>query len=354
MKKSKLWIRALATTFLAIPAIYILVLNPFENTTDFAMSDFYIRTANRTRPTTVCKDVVILAVDNLSRKEIALSAKKADSLGARTIALDIFMNWKTDDDNDVINSLSSCKNLILPSSLTDEMTSPVFQEIANVQYGYTNLECDWVGAKIRTFSTEKTNARSFAAVACGSNDIIDAIIRYDCKDFEIIYPEELCTDAVNGKIVLIGNINDFSDCHPTPIGVLPGVMIHAFIARTIIDNNIPRPISRSMICLIAVFIVYLFAFIHSFNNSIDGDYANFLSRIIQFLLLYFLYMSGAILFNRYNIYFDLSFIIILVAAMLWVYDIIFGGFSVPKAFRKIHLWKVTRSQSKTQNNNKNN
>ncbi len=350
MKKYKLWIKALATTLLAIPAVYFLILNPFENTADFAMSDFYIRTANRTRPTTLCKDIAILAVDNLSRKEIANLAEITDSYGAKAVALDVFMNWETDDDYNVINALTSCQNLILPSSLTDEMTSPVFKEIENAKYGYTNLECNWEGAKIRTFSTEISCVKSFAAAACNAKENVNGIIRYDCKDFEILHAEDLYPEAVRGKIVFIGNINDFSDCHPTPIGVLPGVIIHAFIARTIIDSNTPTPISRLLDYLIAIIIVYLFALLHSFNNALDGDFANFLSRCIQFFLLYVLYISGAILFVNHNIYSDLSLIILLVAAMLWVYDMLFGFISTPKALRKIHRRRINRIHSRTSKN----
>ena len=346
MKNSIFWIKALATTILAIPAVYLLILNPFEKTSDFAMSDFYIRTANRTRPTTLCKDIVILSVDNLSRKEIATIAQLADSNGAKSVALDVFMKWKTEDDYYVINALSSCHNLILPSSLTDEMSSPVFNEITNAQYGYTNLECNWEGAKIRTFSSKTSSLQSFAAAACDSKGDTNGIIRYDCKDFEILYPEDICAESVQGKIVFIGNLNDFSDCHPTPIGVLPGVLIHAFIARTILDSNSPKPISKTIDYLIAIIIVFSFALLHSFNNAIDGDFANFLSRCIQFFLLYVLYMSGAILFINHNIYSDLSLIIILVAAMLWAYDMLFGIISTPKALKKIHKRRTNKTHSR--------
>ena len=76
MKKHTLWIKALATTLLAVPAVYILILNPFENMADFSMAVFYIRTANRTRLTTLCKDNVILSLIISPGKELLLLQKK--------------------------------------------------------------------------------------------------------------------------------------------------------------------------------------------------------------------------------------------------------------------------------------
>ena len=324
MKNWKNWIIALIITTLAVPVMHLLVINPFENKADFSMSDFYIRTANRTKATTISNDIVILAVDNLSRLEIAQVAEKADFFGAKSVALDVFMNWETENDNEVIISLSSCDNLILPSSLTDRVNSPVYEKIQNAKYGYTNLECKWEGAKIRTFSTETSNIISFAAAACNNKNPTKGIIRYDCRDFDVINPENINPQTVQGKIVFIGNLNDFSDCHPTPIGVFPGVMIHAFIARTIIESNSPRPLPKVLDIILSLIIVFLIAFIHSFFNKIDGDLANFVLRILQLILLFIFYFTGSLLFIKYNIYANLSLLTLLIAAMLLVFDFAFG------------------------------
>lgn len=349
MKNWKNWIIALFITTLAVPAMYLLVLNPFENKADFSMSDFYIRTANRTKATTISNDIVILAVDNLSRLEIAQVAEKADFFGAKSVAIDVFMNWETENDNEVIKSLSSCDNLILPSSLTDSVFSPVYEKIQNAKYGYTNLECKWEGAKIRTFSTETSNITSFAAAACNNKNPTKGIIRYDCKDFDIISPENINPQTVQGKIVFIGNLNDFSDCHPTPIGVFPGVMIHAFIARTIIESNSPKPLPKVWDILLSLIIVFLIAFIHSIFNKIDSDLANFVSRILQPILLFFFYFTGSVLFIKYNIYANLSLLTLLIAAMLFVFDIAFGIMSLPKLCNVINKRRIKRLSRKRKN-----
>lgn len=329
----KKWIKALIISCLAVPTMQLFILNPFEQAADFSMSDFYIRTANKMRLSTISNQVVIIPVDNLSRLEIAQIAEKADYFGAKTIALDVFMNWHTDVDKETVDALSACDNLILPSSLTENFISPVFNEIKNAQYGYTNLECNWDGAKIRSFSSKKEESISFAAAACGIYDSKQGIIRYDCKEFEIIYPEELSNTNVQGKILFIGNLNDFSDCHPTPVGVLPGVMIHAYIARTIIENCAPKTMSKVLGYILTFMIVVLLFMMHAHNNTINGDFANFIMRIVQFVTTIFLYLVGAILFVKFNIYADVSLVILLISAMLLVFDIFYGCFSIANILR---------------------
>ena len=312
--------KALVVTCLALPVMQLLVLNPFEQVADFSISDFYIRTANRIRPTTLFNDVVVISVDNLSRLEIANIAERADFLGAKVVALDVFMNWSTDYDKEVVSALSMCDNLILPSSLTESYVSPVFSEIEGAKYGYVNLECSWDGAKIRRFDTRTGDSRSFAAAACDCNDIKSGIIRYDSKDFEIISPEELCAELVRNKIVFLGNLNDFSDCHPTPIGVLPGVMIHAFIARTIIDNNSPHVRSNVVGLLFSMFFtVFITTLLLLFFNGVPFQ-NNLATFLVQIVFSFVLYLVGAILFCSFDYYADISIIILMIATIPLVYE----------------------------------
>jgi len=325
----KNWIKALIITCLAVPTMQVLVLNPFEQAADFSMSDFFIRTSNKVHPSIVLNQVAIVSVDDLSRLEIAQVVEKVDYCGAKVVALDVFMNWNTDDDNEVVRSLSSCENLILPSSLTDNVLSPVFQKVNGAVYGYTNLECNWPGAQIRTFSAGDNDMLSFAAAACDyKNPDLSGIIRYDCRDIEIIYPQEVSFETVQGKIVFVGNINDFSDCHPTPVGVLPGVMIHAYIARTLLENCTPKPLSKPICIILSFVLIYLLTLMHSYNNDIDSDFANFIMRLVQLLVSIALYFVGAILFIRFNCYADISLVLLYIAAMLLVFDVIYGFISI--------------------------
>lgn len=313
--------RAFLLTCPAVLLAWVIFLNPFEHEADFAMSDFYTRTANRMIQPKLHPEIVILAVDGLSRDEIADVTAKADFLGANIIGLDVFMNTAMPYDEDVLDALGSCGNLVLPSSLTGADKGSIFTSLPNARYGYVNLDSVREGGVVRSYTLSRNGVKSFASVIAEEDYPQSGLIRYEGIEFEILYPDDLRDNAVQGKTVLVGNLNDFSDCHQTPIGVLPGVLVHAYTARTIMDGCTPRPMATWLIILITLLTGTLILWQHTL---IGGDLANLCSRIVQVLLLYVLYILGAALYTKWGWYADFSAPILLAAAVLLLYDVIHG------------------------------
>ena len=314
---------ALAITAIAVPLMWLLVLNPFEHKADFALSDFYIRTAVRMRPARLDPHIVVVSVDGLSRLEIAETAEKADLLGAASIGLDVFMNGSTPDDEEVLASLSSCEHLVLPASLTEAFPNSLFHALPDAVSGYVNLETSVDGGVVRTYGGAYSGVQSFASLVCGQEGS-GGIIRFDGVDFEVLTPDELNADNMEGKVVFLGNLNDFSDCHSTPVGTLSGVIIHAYIARTILDGCTPKPLPSALLFALSFLIVFLFVWLHATVSSGIKDLSNFTIRIGQLVLLLILYIAGAGLFARHGIYADFSLTLLLVASAMLVYDLIYG------------------------------
>lgn len=321
----------------AIPAFFLawlILLNPFEHEADFALSDFYIRTADRALPSSLHPDIVIVGVDGLNRMEIAHVTSLIDALGAKVVALDVFMNDTSPYDADVLASLEICDHLVLPISLTGADTSSIFSSLTNARYGYVNLDSAREGGTVRSFTLLRDGMQSFASILAGKNEPVTGLIRFDGVEFDILSPDEINGDAVRGKTVLVGNINDFSDGHTTPVGILPGVLIHAYTARTIMDGCTPRPWSTWIIFLIAFLTGTLILWQHALVSLKDGDIGNLCSRIVQIGLLFLFYLIGSSLFVRQGVYADFSLPIILSAAVLLLYDIVHGILSLKNLWKK--------------------
>lgn len=327
-------------SIVAILFMFFFVVDPFEHVADFEMSDFYLRTSARMRPTVLSKDIVILSVDHLSRPGIAKAVERADFLGASAVALDVFFNGDTEYDNDIAEALSSCEHLVLPSSLTESFYSPVFDKLKDTPRGFTNLECKKDGGIIRSFRVEQAGNFSLPAIASGKTCSRDGIIRYDGVEFDILLPEQMTEKDVAGKIVFVGNVNDFSDCHSTPMGTMSGVVIQAYICQTLISGNAPKEWPGWLMFIIAYIIevIVLLCYIRisdidEENPDVGGDLADMAIRFGQILLLVLLYMSGVAIFVYFGNYADFSLSLLMVAAALFVFDMVKGC----KAIKQLYL-----------------
>lgn len=327
-------VRALLGTIPAFLLAWLLLLNPFEHEADFALSDFYIRTANRTSPSLLHPNIVVVGVDGLNRMEIAHVTSLIDALGARVVALDVFMNDSSPYDTEVLASLEVCDHLVLPISLTGADSASIFPSLTNARYGYVNLDSAREGGTVRSFTLLRDGMHSFASILAGKNEPVTGLIRFDGVEFDILSPDEINGDAVRGKTVLVGNINDFSDGHMTPVGILPGVLVHAYTARTIMDGCTPRTWSTWIIILIAFLTGTLILWQHTLVSLKDGDLGNLCSRVVQICLLLLLYLVGSSLFIRQGVYADFSLPIVLAAAVLLLYDIVHGVLSLKKIWKK--------------------
>ena len=331
MTAKKSFLIALAITCLAFPVSLLLVLNPFERSADFALSDFYTRAAMRKADPTISKEVVIVGVDGLSRKETADVVAYVDYFKPKVVALDVFMEYPSESDSSVVSVLNECSTLMLPEDLNNPEHGPVYSNVKPAYWGYANLEATQHGAVVRRFCIEKDGKQALAAIAAGrgmTSDSIgnDGLIVFQGHEFDVIGPEELVKlgSSLEGKIVLVGNLSDISDRHPTPIGEMAGVLIHANIIQTIIDGSVPKEAGRTWCMILAFCISLLLMWAHVRVNHISGEIANLALRISQLVMLYLIYLAGSLLFIKFGLYVDFALTILLVAAASVAFDVFYG------------------------------
>ena len=328
----KYLLTALAITLLAFPLTWLLILNPFEREADFALSDFYTRAAARKAQTVVSNDVAVVGVDGLSRLEIARVVDFVDWCEPAAVALDVFMNYPSPTDDEVREALSGCATLVLPCNLAEPDKGPVFGQLTPAATGFVNLETTQLGEIVRRFRTAANGTDSFAAAAirCAGREVKDipakALVSFQGREFDVIEADELSALAqgLKGKIVLVGNLNDASDCHPTPVGEMAGVLIHAHIIQTLLDGSAPRDAGPFWKFLCAFCICLLLMWAHVSISAVSSDIANLTLRVTQLIMMYLIYLLGSEFFIHAGIYIDFSLTILLVAAASVAFDICFG------------------------------
>lgn len=324
---------ALGITCLAVPTTLVFLWNPFEHEADFALSDFYTRAAQKQAQMRLSQEVVIVSVDHLSRREIVETASKVVENGASVVALDVFMNTEAEGDEALAATLCKIPSLVAPTALSEDFPYSVFDFVPSASQGYVELSTPSSDKTIRYFLAQNQEQYSFAATAVQRYNgkelpLGEKLISFAGMEFEELTPEDLevAPERVKGKIAILGNVNEKTDSHPTPVGLLSGVYIHAFIAQTILDGSAPHQASDVIPYLLAFILCFLLVLMHNYLNNRRGksDLANLVLRVAQFVLLLGIYYVGAWMFIRRNLYVDFSVVMLLVASASLVFDFIFG------------------------------
>lgn len=328
--------------------------SPMEKAADFRFSDFYTLVANSSADASYEKDIAIVPVDGCNRLQIAEAISNIDFCAPAAIGLDIFFTPLPDSDSDPLaEALADCDNLVLPASVTAEgkelriSHGSYYDSVLVPSGGFAAInleeyedELDNVREFRKGFETADgaVNTLAAALAAIGRPKAYRALdgrthkreeISYSSREFEILTPDEILDnqDKIEGRIVLVGKLQDRGDKHITPLdNHTPGLMIHAYILATIINGDYIRQLSEweeimlgALLCFLVVWInVHLMA-------SVMGP---LLVRSLQVGLLCFLIVTGTQAYIRLHLDLNFSYAILTVSlgvAACEVYGAIFDS-----------------------------
>ena len=326
--------------------------SPMEKAADFRFSDFYTLVAANNSDASYEKDIVIVPVDGCNRSRIAETISDIDYCAPAAVGLDIFFTPLPDSESDpLVEALADCDNLVLPALVVADSTElrishgSYYDSILTPSGGFAavNLvesedQLDNVREFQKGFATPDgaVNTLAAALAAIGRPDAYTALdartnkreeIAYSSREFEILTPDEILDnpDKIEGRIVLVGKLQDRGDKHITPLNnYTPGLMIHAYILATIINGDYIRQLSMweevmlgALLCFLVVWInVHLMA-------SVMGP---LLVRSLQVGLLCFLIVTGTQAYIRLHVDLNFSYSILTVSlgvAACEVYGAIF-------------------------------
>ena len=341
--------------------------SPMEKASDFRFSDFYTLVANKRPVKELDDNIVIVALDGCDRAEMARAIDAIDYCGPAAVGLDIVFGPPLNSDEDPLSeSLELCSNFVMPITIEEDSTgyfisNSYYDEIISPSGGFAAINIQGEDGELTTIREFKSdfdvdgrvikslpnalaeikNPEAVKKLAMRGKDIEE--INFASREFEILTPNEIldCQESIEGKVVLVGKIKDAADRHITPLdNYMPGILIHAYTLATILEGDYTRTLTPLEDWLIAALLCFLIVRINI--KLIDMVMGPLLVRTLQIGLLYFLILTGTIVYVKYNIDLNFSYSILTVSlgvAACEVYGAIFNekGLidSIDKIFNKL-------------------
>lgn len=261
-----------------------------------------------------------------TRADVAKVLLALDSLGAKSIALDIFYS----DNPDVKDSLNDILVAAI-DSIRPKLIIPSFN--GNYPFFYDQIDSiKYVSPLRHNYFDDMKTADSLMSVAIakhflGKEDLgikEGMKVNYLSKQFRILDNTSDLSRLVKGKIVLVGDLSDSKDFISTPFMIenynqnFPGVMNIAYTVNTMLNTgnehdddiqkyaNYPlQGISNWFTLLLAFILCFIYALIYDFISTdrklalVSHGRIVLLLQSSIFLLFEFLVVIVCFLFTRY-------------------------------------------------------
>ena len=328
----------------------LLDFKPAVQGSDFQISDIYNNVANSRSVRVLSDEVTIIALDGCNRHDIAKVITTVDSLRPSAVGLDVLFFWEYEGDESLINAIDHCSNLVLPVEISDSADtlrgSYFYDRLKSAHFGAINLDSYSLSQSVREFwpsllcgdssvNSFGTELVSIANPSCfkqlKSRGRNSEIISYPSIEFPVIKYNEILDSSsfykgdIEGKIVLMGDLNDGSDYHVTPVDVgTPGVKIHAFIIDTILNNKYISSTPVWLSWVIAFIVCLVFMITSFFVGDISSNLGNLAMRILQVICLYVFFALGCRVFVSKLHYIDFAPTLLMIGLGLFAYDLWVG------------------------------
>ncbi len=344
--------------------------SPMEKASDFQFSDFYTIVADDRAVSQLDDDIVIVPVDGLTRRDMARVIDDIDFCQPSAVGLDIaFASPSDPDDDPLAESLAECENLVMPVRVAIEEDGAHTQHLSYYDdivspkggFGAVNIQGDagertTVREFSRSFKTKEGRvlslpaaliaiARPEAAKKLQERPEREEYIKFASRKFDVVEPQEIVEnpDLIKGKIVLVGKMQNAGDLHVTPLdNFMPGLLIHAHTAATMLSGDFIRELSPFESYAVAAITCFLIVLLNlALWESPMGPLG---VRIVQMGMLYAMIMGGTMAYIYYGI--DLNFAFAILATSLGVAgcDVYYGIFtkgglcdSIMKLFKKKNI-----------------
>ncbi len=391
MKKTfrKIAIDAMGITMLTIVMTVLLKcgIQPFpfpvtiQQNADFQLSDLFQAVTYDNKTATISKDIVIVATDSCEGRMdvVKLLDTISSSYDVRAIGLDIFFSKPKDTlrDDSLLHALQYTPKLICASKITDTIANKELYMTTikqsffdndtsitrHLRLGYINFPSDSLQEVVRAFypisiTPFYDTLYCFAAAILQVADTFkfrillqrqrdrEYINYHATKQIKVIpyqsvLTHELDANELNSKIVLIGDTGNVADLHRVPFQLpkiespspynqyaTPGVVLHAYILQTMLDQDYITPIPNWLNWLIAFLLSELMIIILLYAKNHMGDFSNLVVRLTQFALLFCSVWIGVWCLQYTNYYIDFSSTLLMIAFCLIAYALWFGGCAI--------------------------
>ena len=319
---------------------------------DSELKSFYERLAYNSPILLKNEDIAIIETDGINREEIASLLHTLIDINPSVIGLDITFAQQSDNDSLLLAAIDLLQDrIVMPlrgGSYNDlsggfEDTSGSFFDsffhrihLAYVNLGQSNINNNitryrynfmFQGVDIPSFGM--AIYRLYSKEKSENYNEDSFLLEFGKTYFESIPARELINKSIdgkslNGKIVILGDVHNAQDIHPTVVGDLPGPTIHAYAINTLINKRDAHSPNWFIIYLIMIVFTLLFAWVMIWGKYSMEDFGNLFVRLVQLLLLVLIYVIGSFVFIRCNMDINWLLPLSMIATEALVFDVIIG------------------------------
>lgn len=324
-----------------------------EGTTDFNSGDYYDRLYHENSTLPMDRDMVIVASDKIPNERLADVLRTIDGYGAKAIGFDLIFRNESSLTDELIDVIDSLPQIVMPIELDYN------NETGTVSRGEPSLIDDYLdGKREATVSFPPRGVMSFQrdvylTVIPEDGESIESLalalakmkrpelkgegeteaINFNISDVEVIGYEELMdpdlketvASLIKDKIVLVGDVENKYDVHPTAVDEnMPGIKVHAAAIATLINDKPVKPLGRVWSVLFMIVCVAVVTAADSYFSDKD-DFRKGLAFLgIKGFFLALMLVGGYILYVRCGIRSDFTYSITLFMFSMVIADLWFG------------------------------
>ncbi len=354
---------------LVLVSLNFVIFNPFRQALeDFKMTDVYFELIRSDNNRELNNDIVLVDVTPLSsRDSIAQTIVDVNSCHPKALMIDLIFERPSFDQIDDIalvnaamsgrdNEILSCKltgyNPHQPAHFTGKVTS-FFQESADINCAYSNVEQVRPGGCIRQYSlSQRLNdslvyslpymaACTYLGVQPTEKDANQRLIVYDDTDFLSIPYNKVLENKklLEGKLVILGALDEEADMHITPVGKLSGAKILAYSALTYINHKEISQMSKTTSIIMAFLVCLFCAWGGQKIKSRCSNLSSYALKLFYFVVTAFIVWLAFIAFVHFDYNFDL---LIPLVSMALVEEGRLQYSSLVKVLCKYTKWKFVK------------
>ncbi|MFC1685410.1 CHASE2 domain-containing protein [Nanoarchaeota archaeon] len=263
-------------------------------------------------------EIVIIGIDDESINEIGrwpwsreVFAKALENLkGAEIIGIDVSFFEEGPGDEELSKTLEGLENVILVAECTEfseeeceEWLFPIFE----TEKAAANIYVDNGVARSTPGDLKEVKSLSLAVSEYYLNSEVELKEKnfiyfhepYNRISFKDVLEEDFDTELIKDKIVLIGaTAKDLHDEKETPLGILPGVEIHANAIQSILSNKFLEYQKNSSIILTMLMLSFITALILYWARIRFATFWSIL-LILAYLILAIFSFDKGIIFNLF-------------------------------------------------------
>ncbi len=327
----------------------------FEVSTDYNSGDYYDRLYHDNTTLPIDRDIVIVASDRIPNDSLPDVLRRIAHYGAKAIGFDLIFKNESSLNDELIDVIDSLPQIVMPVELIyDDISSGITRGEPSLLDEYLDKP---KGATV-TLPLRPTMSfprDMYLKVRVGDKDTIESFpltlakmkdpdlklgktgeteaINFNVSDFEIIGYEEfidpdlnsVIASLINGKIVLIGDVANKYDVHPTPVDEnMPGIVVHAASISTLLNNRPIRPLGRIWNLIFIIICVAIVTAADSYYSDKDDFRKGLGFLVIKGVLLAVMLVGGYLLYVHLGIRSDFTYSITLFMFSMMIADLWFG------------------------------